>query len=483
MPESIGLIQILGLSFMGGLVLNVMPCVLPVLTMKVFHLVEYAHTDPRLNRAHGIAYTAGVLVTFLAFALGVIALKYAGHAVGWGMQFTNPAFVATLTALVVVFGMNALGVFELSLSVAGHEGKGGVTDSFVNGIFASVMSTPCTAPFLSTAATFALSDEVPAWNTLLVFSVVGLGLASPFTAVSFIPGLARILPRPGAWMETFKVLMGFTLLGAAVWLFGTLMHQVTSKSATGFLYYLLFMAVALWLWQRFGGPQYGRNRRLVVTTVTAVALAGVGFGSVRFEPRAAEAASTSDAVVVDGHINWAPFDVEFIAAARASGRPVFIDYTAEWCANCKTNERLFIETEAVHASLEQTGIIPVKADLTNDNEVILQWLDDLGRSGLPAYAIYMPDGTVDALPQVITTELLLERFAAASERFGVDGFGPAPRRPGGAPACPPAECPVDVGAAAPMPTMAPAPAAGSGTSAEAAPAATPSPGSSEGSAG
>jgi thiol:disulfide interchange protein len=438
------LAELLALSFAGGLVLNVMPCVLPVLTMKVFHMVEYADADARTHRVHGLAYLGGVLATFAVFTAGVLALKAAGEAVGWGMQFSNPSFVAVLTALVFVFGLNALGVFEMSLSLVGREGGRAAWDSFLNGVVASVMSTPCTAPFLSTAATFALAAEVPAWQTILIFQTVGLGLAFPFTLVSFVPAFSRVLPRPGAWMESFKVLMGFSLIAASVWLFGTLQHQLTEKSSTHFLYFLVIVAVVLWAWQRFGGPQFLPRRRAIVTAVSAGSLALAGWGFVDLVPRRHVVENHGgDAIVHDGRINWAGFDPGYIAALRESGRPVFIDYTAEWCANCKANERLFIETDPVREVLVSAGIVPVKADLTNENETILEWLDEIERSGLPAYAIYMPDGTVDVLPQVITTELLVERLSAASERFPPSGFADAPARPSAA--CPLPSCPTDSG--------------------------------------
>lgn len=420
------LLTILGAAFLGGLILNVMPCVLPVLTMKLFHVLEHA-SDRRAQRAHALAYTGGVLATFGIFALFIIVLRATGESVGWGMQFRNPAFVAALTALIFVFALNALGVFEIRIGLRTTGGRPGYAGSFVNGMFASVMATPCSAPFLGTAAAFALGSGASAWQTMLIFLVVGLGLAAPFLVVSWIPLIGRMLPRPGAWMETFKQLMGFTLLAAAVWLYGVLQAQVTRESATGFLWFLLVLGAGLWAVGRFGGLQHAAGRRLAVHGFAAgvVVLAGSQLVAMEVPVRVsgpALAGFEDYEVVRDGKINWAPFDPAVVERENARNRPVFMDFTADWCANCKTNERLFLETERVRETLQATGILPMKADMTNPDDEIDRWLDGLGRMGIPAYAIYLPDGTFDLLPEVITTELVVERLQAAAAKFPPNGF-------------------------------------------------------------
>jgi thiol:disulfide interchange protein len=422
---SFDLLSYLGAAFLGGLILNVMPCVLPVLTMKVFHVVEHAQSERRTIQLHGLAYTAGVMSLFVVLAAAVIGLRASGELVGWGMQFQNPAFVAAMTALMVGFGLNALGVFEISLSVSGGGDDKGYLSSFSNGVFASLMSTPCSAPFLGTAAAFALASDTAWWETLLLFLGIGFGLASPFLLISFVPGLAKVLPRPGQWMITFKQLMGFSLFGAAVWLFGVLQKQVSSDSATLFLGFLVLMSVALWGIEAFGGLRYGTGRRVLVRALAlGLVILGV-WGMVDLSPRAPEAAvvASADAPVVLGDkINWAPFDSARVAQERGRGRPVFIDYTADWCANCKANEKAFIEVQAVRDTFQQTNILPMKADLTNDNEEIWRWVKDQGRSAIPVYVIYLPNGEVDLLPVAITTELLTERLQEASAAFPPAGF-------------------------------------------------------------
>lgn len=435
------LLYYLAVGLLGGIILNVMPCVLPVLTMKVFHLVEHGAADKKSRHLHGIAYAGGILASFLILALAVIGLRASGERVGWGMQFQHAPFVATMVAVIFAFGLNALGVFEWNLSLSGRPGHQGYGASFVNGIFAAVMSTPCSAPFLGTAAAFALGSGAMWWHTLALFLSIGLGLALPFLLVSFIPSIGKVLPRPGPWMETFKQLMGFTLLAAAVWLFGTLQAQVTRDSATGFLAFLLALAVALWGIHHFGGVLYGTVRRTVVrvAAIGFVVLAGMQF--VHFEkpamakpsvPEIAKAdvapqpgqvpgqvkPAAHEPIVVDGHIAWVPFSPDRVTVELKRKRPVFMDFTAEWCANCKTNEKVSLETEKVRKAMAAAGILPMKADWTNQDDLIGEWLDKLGRSGIPAYVIYLPDGTRDLLPEgLVSADQFVSSIEAAGKKF------------------------------------------------------------------
>lgn len=408
----------LGTAFVGGLILNVMPCVLPVLAMKVFHVMEHADDDAASHRAHGIAYAAGVLGTFLALAIGLLAVKAGGSLVGWGMQFSNPAFVASMVCIIFVFALNALGVFEIAIAMQSKEERGGYAGSVMNGVIASIMSTPCSAPMVGSAAAVALSASA-AWQTLAIFLVMGLGLAAPFLVFSFAPGLSKFLPRPGAWMETFKHLMGFTLLAAAVWLFGVFMRQTSTDSAQGLLVFLFALGVSAWAYGRFGGLSAGTTRRWVVRGALSVALIASGSTFLKFEPRevAAQAVVETELSVVDDEIQWRQFDSALVMETLATGRPVFMDYTADWCVNCKANERLFIDTERVRQALTDTQILPMQADLTVENEEIRRWLEPFPYSGIPVYVIYLPDQTYDLLPQVLTVDLLEERLLAAGARF------------------------------------------------------------------
>ena len=416
-----------GLGFVGGVILNVMPCVLPVLTMKVFHVVQQSSgndaASQRARKLHGLAYTGGILASFVVLAVAVIALKAAGERVGWGMQFQNPAFVAAMTALIFAFGLNALGVFEWTVSIDGRQGHQGYFGSFASGIVSAIMSTPCSAPFLGTAATFALGADTAWWQTTGMFLAIGVGLASPFLLISFVPTIGKLLPRPGPWMETFKQLMGFTLLGATVWLLRTLQVQVTAASANDFLIFLLVLAIALWAVHQFGGILYGTARRYGVRAAALAITVGAGFALIHFDKAARSGAAVEATackptdVVCNDKIVWAPWDTKRVAAENKLGRPVFIDYTAEWCANCKANERLFLESDGVRTALVKTGVLPMKADFTNEDDEIQSWLDKLGRKAVPAYVIYLPDGTFDLMPEAITTPMVVEHLHAAAAKF------------------------------------------------------------------
>jgi len=421
-----------GLALLGGLILNVMPCVLPVLTGKVYKLVSQStiaqgqSSEDRLRSARidSAWYTVGVLLVFVAIISATLSLKLAGREYSWGMQFQSPVFVGAVCLTMFLLGLNGLGVFEITVSVSGSE-KSGAVGSVFNGAVAAIMATPCSAPFLGAAITYAVKLDTPIWEMVVIFLLIGFGLALPFLAVAWFPSLARLLPRPGAWMVTFKQLMGFTLLGAAVWMFGVLLKQVNSDSAFWFLGFLLLVGLGAWAIDRFGGLEHDAGRRWAVKGLVVALLAAAGVYAFRFQPAAAIAATRSvdlHVAVLDGKINWVSFSPEVVAIHQRRKQPVFVDYTAEWCVNCKANEKAVLETETVRAALEETRILPVKADWTNEDELIGGELKKLGRSGIPAYAIYLPDGSFDLLPEVITESMVVERLRAAAARFPADQY-------------------------------------------------------------
>lgn len=413
-----------GLAFLGGLILNVMPCVLPVLTLKVFHLLDHSENDAATNRMHGLAYAAGVVLTFLVLAGLVIGLRAAGHSTFQGQQFQNTTFLAVMVTTLVVFALNCFGVFEITVSIGGDGGREGYGGSFVNGLLATVLSTPCSAPFLGPAVAYALLQAGPA-QTITIFGMVGVGLAFPFVLVTHIPSLAKRLPRPGPWMETFKQLLGFTLLGTGLWLLGILMGKLPTKAGANFLYFLLSVGLALWAVGRYGNLMHSVARRIGTRAGGLVGVVTVGFWLLDLSPKsAAEAppapslASQADhPIIKDGRINWVAYDDDRIASERERKRPVFADFTADWCVSCKANEKAVIETSGTRDLLVATNILPMKADMTDEDPVLEKEMQRLGRSGIPIYVIYYPDGTHHLLPEIITTDLLHGALKQASEKF------------------------------------------------------------------
>lgn len=402
-------LSFLGLAFLGGLVLNVMPCVLPVLTLKAFTALDHAHKHPGEQKKVGLGYMLGTSSALLAFGGVIVGIRLSGKALGWGMQFQHPAFVAVLISVIVAFALNALGVFEITLG-SDQEEQSGFLGSVVNGWFAAVMSTPCSAPFLGTAAAFALAADTPIWVTLAIFATIGVGLAFPFTALAFVPAIGNRLPKPGAWMETFKHLMGFSLLATAVWLSRSFLRQVTAESASWFLGFLLFLSAALWATQRFGGLDVSNARRWGVRLVSLAAVA-VAWKLLPLEKQASAAGAPQG-----DKIAWAAFSSKSIESSLAAGKPVFLDFTADWCASCKTNDKLFVDTDPVRASIAKTGVVPMKVDMTAEDDEKEAWLKKTGRNDLPVYVVLLPGGKMDLLPVVITSETLTQAFERATAK-------------------------------------------------------------------
>ncbi len=416
---AVTLITNLLFAFLGGLILNVMPCVLPVLTLKLYGLVEQSDITPGEQKRAGLAYTGGILASFWALAAVVLAFQLLlGVQLDWGSQFQYPPYVAALATIVFVFGLSLFGVFEIPAIGVGAASevsdREGLPGYFLTGVFATLLATPCSAPFLGTAVAYALSAPPPV--LIAIFTMIAGGLAAPFLLIAFVPALYRFLPRPGEWMETFKQLLGFTLVATAVWLTGVLMAQIGPERTVGFLAFLMFAALGAWIFGRFGGVAATGQRQATAAGagLLVATLAGVYFVDLDF----AEASTCDDGSVAaeldyDHEIPWQPFTEDRVAAL--DGKPVFIDFTAEWCLTCKVNERTILETGQVRSAMDQHGVVPLKADWTRRDPVITEWLRRHNRAGVPMYLVLPSDRTRPAivLPEVITPGMVVDALASA----------------------------------------------------------------------
>ncbi len=420
-PAEASLLWMLLLAFFGGVLLNVMPCVLPVLTMKLYSLVAQVDITAAQRRVAGYAYSAGIVASFLALAVAVLITKAAlGQDVLWGFQFQYPPYVAALATLVFAFGLSLFGVFEVPAfganKAAEASAKDGVVGYFLTGVFATLLATPCSAPFLGTGMGFAFS--LPSAGILLFFGVAGLGLAFPFLLIAVVPALYRFMPRPGAWMETFKHVMGFSLMATTVWLIDVLAGQVGRDGATGFLAFLFFVSVAAWLLGRFGSALEEPRRQLTVLLISVLVVAGGGWKYLDLDFAEAEAVAATDGCDVDftEHIPWQPFSEDQVS--RLSGSPVFIDFTADWCLTCKVNEKTILSTDRVRDAMADLGVCPLKADWTRRDSTISDWLQRYGKAGVPFYLV-MPSDPGQApipLPEVITPDLVIDAMKRAAGR-------------------------------------------------------------------
>jgi thiol:disulfide interchange protein DsbD len=396
------------LAMLGGLILNGMPCVLPVLAIKVVAIADMAKKNPREVRLHGLAYTAGVLGSMSLLALVVLGLRGAGHSVGWGFQFQEPLFVAMISALLVTFALNLFGVFEIELgqgrlATIGQEAIGLQRSAF-EGLLAVVLATPCTAPFLGTAVGFAFASSGA--GVAAIFLAIGFGLASPFLLVSFFPKLARFIPRAGPWMNTLRAGLGFSLLATVVWLLWVLGQSGGVSAVVSMASLLLFLAFLLW---GFGQLQPTRSVWLGrIGAASIVALAFAGFNLIEFDRSEVSIEDTSyaNASAEEVDARWQPYSESAVAEALDAGRPAFVVFTADWCITCQVNERTVLDREAIRRAFADQNYSLFKADWTRRDERIRARLAEFGRAGVPLYLVYEP-GRPDE-PQILS-ELLSQR--------------------------------------------------------------------------
>lgn len=398
------------LALLGGLILNLMPCVLPVLAIKVVGITELAQHSRREVIGHGLAYTAGILVTMLALAATVAGLRLAGTEVGWGFQFQEPLFVAVIGAVLLLFGLNLFGVFEIfidSTAMGRFEAQAvGLRRSFFEGLLAVVVATPCSAPFLGTAVGFAFASEIPV--IVGIFLAIGLGLASPYLLITLVPAWARWIPLPGGWMIRLRGLLGFALLGTVVWLLWLEGRYAGTEGMVGLLAFLLVVGFAAWV---YGGLQRAGSTRMLLAAGLLAALIAAG-GALTL-PTSSEAPGSADD---SSAIAWQAYDRGEIASELRRGRVVFVDFTADWCITCKLNERIVFSSERVLSELERLNVAVFKADWTRPDPVIRAELARHGRAGVPMYLVFNPEAPNDpaVLPELLTVDGFIAALRGAS---------------------------------------------------------------------
>ncbi|HEY8898968.1 MAG TPA: thioredoxin family protein [Chthoniobacterales bacterium] len=408
-------------GFLGGIILNLMPCVLPVISLKIFGFVRQAGSSHRSIALHGFAFAAGIFAWFLALGLVIVGIKATGAQATWAFQFQNPWFNLGIATLVFAFALNLFGVFELTLpgratsalsEASGREGYGG---SFFQGVFATLLATPCTGPFLGSSLGFAFTQPAPI--TLLLFASIATGMALPYLALSLQPGWVRFLPKPGAWMERLKQFMGFPLLAALLWLLYIIGGQRGPRAIIWAAAFLLVLGLALWIYGLVSAPHIRGRARAMGLLVALALVGGAGWlflGQYFANEKLAPAAGAAIEKNGDG-IPWQPYSKAAVDKLLAEGKPVFIDFTADWCLSCKFNERTAIDVPAVRRKIAELGIVPIKADWTNANPEITAALQRFDRVGVPFYVLY-PAGKSDApitLPELLTESLVLDALSRA----------------------------------------------------------------------
>jgi suppressor for copper-sensitivity B len=400
-----GLAAMLGLALLGGLILNLMPCVLPVLSLKLLSVVGQGGRARGEIRRGFLASAAGILVSFLVLAAVLLALRAGGTSIGWGLQFQAPLFLAAMAVVMTLFAANLFGFFNVALPGAvarlGESGHGGLWGHFLTGFLATLLATPCSAPFLGTAVGFALSHGTA--EILAIFAALGLGLALPYLAVALFPGLAQRLPRPGRWMGWLKLVLGLALVGTAAWLLSVLWRQEGPATAL-LLAALLVALLALLAWRRRAPA--GLRRGLAVASLL-LALGGIALPALLpSRPAAAGAAE-----------GWVAFDDRAIPGLVAVGKTVFVDVTAEWCVTCLANKRLVLDLQSVRAALAAEGVLAMQGDWTRPDPAIAAFLERFGRFGIPFDVVFGPGAPGGIpLPELLSEEAVLRALGEAGRR-------------------------------------------------------------------
>ncbi len=415
----LGIVLALVFAFIGGILLNLMPCVLPVLSLKVVSLVRNARSSRRGALAHGFAFSAGVLVSFWLIAGLLLALRAGGQLLGWGFQFQSPGLVAGVAMLFFLVGLNLFGVFELGAIAASAgaraQSRGGWTGSFASGLLATAVATPCTAPFMGSALGYALSR--PPAVALAVFTALGLGMSLPYLVLTAVPRLLERLPRQGRWMETLKQAMGFPMMAAVVWMASVLIALSGAASLPSLLAALVASGIGAWVWGRWGSIDRSRWSRLVAGILALALIAAGAAVAVRAAETGKAAATPAGSALAarpSSDEMWEPWSPERVAELRQSGRSVFIDFTAQWCLTCQVNERVVLRRGGpVERRLRELGVAALKADWTDRSDRIAAAIAGYGRAGVPLYVLYAPGAVRPVLlPELLTPGIVLNALDA-----------------------------------------------------------------------
>jgi thiol:disulfide interchange protein DsbD len=404
------------LAVLGGLILNLMPCVFPVLSIKAIGLVEQAKKHPAAVRAKGLVFAAGVVSSMLTLAIVLLALRAGGEEIGWGFQLQSPLFVTLMVYLLLAVGLNLSGVFEVGGGLAGV-GDGltrgdGYRASFFTGVLTTLVATPCTAPFMAAAVGAALTQSPMV--ALVIFAGLGVGLSLPYLLLSFAPWTRRALPKPGAWMDTLKQVFAFPMYASAAWLLWVLAQQTSSLGLGAALTGVILIAFSGWAYQK--SKSSGRTARLTALAAAFAAFALAVLLPLRFNDAAASTAKTAAVQDAGG---WQPYDAARAAEITAAGRPLLINFTASWCLTCLVNERNAFSDAAVQAVFRDKGVTLMKGDWTNRDPAITKALSAFGRAGVPLYLVYnAKSGSSEpqVLPQLLTATIVHDAFMDSAER-------------------------------------------------------------------
>lgn len=401
-------------ALVGGVLLNLMPCVFPILSIKILGFARQSDDSNADIRRHGLIFAAGVLVSFWILAGLLLGLRAGGSQIGWGFQLQSPAFIALMAMLFFAIGLSLLGVFEVGGGLMRWGGRversaatSGASGSFLSGVLATIVATPCTAPFMGAA--LGVAFVLSAFEALAIFSALGVGMAFPYVALSMSPALLRRLPKPGQWMETLKQVLAFPMFATVIWLIWVFGQQVGNDGVALLLFGLMLLGLAVWVLGRWSAARISGRARVITRAAATLGIAGalaLGLlGTTYDRPTGAAAGSSTDG-------GWHTFSSAAVGSYQAEGRPVFVDFTAAWCLTCQVNKRTTLRSDEVTDAFRDHNVVLMRADWTNQDPEITRALEELGRNGVPVYALYPGDGSPPVLlPEILTRDIVLDALA------------------------------------------------------------------------